>query len=604
MGKEFARSEGIRVQVTNEQAQQIRKLYKELSDEYKERLRILSTKQTVSARIREQYLKDYVKDLERDMQYLNNNLENTIISNMLRVAEAVVDDSIKLDKEMGFGGIMTKQFYIPQDVVAIVTSGELYKGKWSLSGAIWSTNQKQLNDINSVVAKGIAGNKSAYEIAKDLERYVNPNARKDWNWSKVYPNTNKKIDYNAQRLARTMVAHAYQESFVESTKDNPFIESYRWLASGGDRMCPICAERDGQIYSKDDLPMDHPNGMCTFEVVIEKSYEEIGRELADWVNGEGDPELNAQIDNYADSLGLNVKQMTAGTEQVRKAEEILERKEKYNADKYSDDREGRQQELVDALGSAYEYHRVNNGLSSTPLSDLGGYVIKVNYSNLSPETEKQFTETIARLIAKYDTPLTEVRTMTKEEAVFQFSGAFATTAHNYSTDSAQMLINPSKCKDYEKMTNRLLELMEGGYAVKIDPARIGEYVPTHEFAHTLINMEEKLDKKTNWVNADYEGIKSIRKEVEEVYARYLGSVKPTEENAKKYELDYLNTFNEESAQKSLEYYNQLEKVKLGDYSMTNSDEFFAEAFTQYTLGNSDNEYVREIGEIVERHYGK
>lgn len=322
MGKEFARSEGIRVQVTNEQAQQIRKLYKELSDEYKERLRILSTKQTVSARIREQYLKDYVKDLERDMQYLNNNLENTITSNMLRVAEAVVDDSLKLDKEMGFGGIMTKQFYIPQDVVVIVTSGELYKGKWSLSGAIWSTNQKQLNDINSVVAKGIAGNKSAYEIAKDLERYVNPSARKDWNWSKVYPNTNKKIDYNAQRLARTMVSHAYQESFVECTKDNPFIESYRWLASGGDRMCPVCEERDGQIYSKDDLPMDHPNGMCTFEVVIEKSYEEIGRELADWVNGEGDPELNAQIDNYADSLGFNVKQMTAGTELVRKAERV------------------------------------------------------------------------------------------------------------------------------------------------------------------------------------------------------------------------------------------------------------------------------------------
>ena len=348
MGKEFARSEGIRVQVTNEQAQQIRKLYKELSDEYKERLRILSTKQTVSARIREQYLKDYVRDLERDMQYLNNNLENTITSNMLRVAEAVVDDSLKLDKEMGFGGIMTKQFYIPQDVVAIVTSGELYKGKWSLSDAIWSNNQKQLQTIDQIVAKGVAGNKSALEIAKDLERYVSPSSARqsrtviynkheiDANGNRVIkrdaegkPITGKyyfgKVDYNAQRLARTMVSHAYQESFVESTKDNPFIESYRWLASGGDRMCPICAERDGQIYSKDDLPMDHPNGMCTFEAVIDLSYEEIGRKLADWVNGEGDPELNAQIDNYADSLGLNVKQMTAGTEPVRKAEEIQEK---------------------------------------------------------------------------------------------------------------------------------------------------------------------------------------------------------------------------------------------------------------------------------------
>lgn len=323
MGREFARAEGIRVQVTNEQAKQIRNLYEELSNEYKERARILSNKTNISSQMREQYLKDYVKDLERDIEFLNGKLESTITSNMLRVAEAVVDDSLKLDKEMGFGGIMTKQFYIPQDVVAIVTSGQLYSGKWSLSGAIWGTNQKQLKDINSIVAKGIAGNKSSYEIAKDLERYVNPRARKEWNWNKVYPNTSKKIDYNAQRLARTMVAHAYQESFVESTKDNPFIESYRWLASGGDRMCPICADRDGQIYSKDDLPMDHPNGMCTFEVVIEKSYEEIGRELADWVNGEGDPELNEALDNYADSLGFNVKAMTANTESVQNAKESI-----------------------------------------------------------------------------------------------------------------------------------------------------------------------------------------------------------------------------------------------------------------------------------------
>ena len=341
MGKEFATAEGKRVQITNEQAKQIRNLYKELSDEYKDRLRILSTKTTVSARLREQYFKDYVKDLERDMQYLNNNLENTITSNMLRVAEAVVDDSMKLDKEMGFGGIMTKQFYIPQDVVAIVSSGELYKGKWTLSDAIWTNNQKQLDTIDQIIAKGVAGNKSALEIAKDLERYVTPSSARqsrtvtynkheiDANGNRVVkmgadgkPVTGKyyfgKVDYNAQRLARTMVSHAYQESFVECTKDNPFIESYRWLASGGDRMCPVCEERDGQIYDKDSLPMDHPNGMCTFEVVIEKSYEEIGRELADWVNGEGDPELNAQIDNYADSLGFNVKQMTAGTEQVKK----------------------------------------------------------------------------------------------------------------------------------------------------------------------------------------------------------------------------------------------------------------------------------------------
>lgn len=307
MSKEFARAEGIRIKITNQQAKQIKQLYKDLANEYKRELKVLSTRSNISSVMRTQYLKDYVKELESDIKYLNNNVEKTITTNALRVSKAVVEDSIALDKKMGFSGIFTKQFYIPQDVVAMVSSGKLYEGKWTLSKAIWSDNQKKINDIQSIVAKGIAGNKSTYEIAKDLERYVNPRARKLWDWSKVYPHTSKKIDYNAQRLARTMVSHAYEESFVESTKDNPFIEAYMWEASGSDRMCPICEDRDGQIFPKDDLPLDHPNGMCTFSIVMQKSYEEIGRSIANWINGEGDPRLNKELDHYAETLGYNFK---------------------------------------------------------------------------------------------------------------------------------------------------------------------------------------------------------------------------------------------------------------------------------------------------------
>lgn len=307
MAREFAIAEGIRVQITNQQAKQIKKLYRDLANQYKKELRVLSKKSNISSVMRSQYLKDYVKELENDIKYLNNQVEKTITSNMLRVSKAVVQDSIVLDKKMGFSGIFTKQFYIPHDVVSIVSSGKLYDGKWTLSKAIWSDNQKKIDDINSIVAKGIAGNKSTYEIAKDLERYVNPRARKEWSWSKVYPHTSKKIDYNAQRLARTMVSHAYEEAFVESTKDNPFIEAYQWEASGSDRMCPICEDRDGQIFPKDELPLDHPNGMCTFTVVIQKSYVEIGREIANWINGEGDPKLNKELDEYAATLGYNFK---------------------------------------------------------------------------------------------------------------------------------------------------------------------------------------------------------------------------------------------------------------------------------------------------------
>jgi len=307
MSKEFAIAEGIRVKITNEQAKQIRKMYRSLANEYKKELKVIENRTNISSVMRTQYLKDYIKELERDIEQLNQNVKTTIESNMLKVSKAVVEESIALDKKMGFSGIFIKQFFIPQNVVNIVTSGKLYEGKWTLSKAIWGDNQKKLNDIETIVAKGIAGNKTTYEIAKDLERYVNPQARKQWAWSKVYPGTAKKIDYNAQRLARTMVSHAYEEAFVESTKDNPFIEAYQWVASGSDRMCPVCEDRDGEIFKKEDLPLDHPNGMCTFEVVMVKSYEEIGQDIANWINGEGDPKLNAELDEYAEELGYNFK---------------------------------------------------------------------------------------------------------------------------------------------------------------------------------------------------------------------------------------------------------------------------------------------------------
>lgn len=324
MSNPFATAEGKRIELTNQQVKQIRDLYKDVRHEFQDRIRVLGNKTNISSQMRTQYLKDFSKDLSADINYLNKQLESTIKDNALKVATAVVEDSEKLARDMGFDGIFTSHYYIPHQAVESIITGQLYDGKWTLSKAIWSDNQRKLNDINEIVSKGLIANKSTYDIAKDLERYVNPQARKDWNWSKVYPNTLRKVDYNAQRLARTMVSHAYQESFVRSTRDNPFIESYRWLASGGDRMCPICEERDGKIFAKDDLPLDHPNGMCTFEVVIDKSYDEIARDLRNWVDGTGDEELNDKLDYYAENLGYNVQEWTKISRPVQEATNLSE----------------------------------------------------------------------------------------------------------------------------------------------------------------------------------------------------------------------------------------------------------------------------------------
>ena len=159
-------------------------------------------------------------------------------------------------------------------------------------------SKKTHKDIDKIVAEGVALNKSAYDIAKDLERYINPTARKEWDWSKVYPGTNRVIDYNAQRLARTLVAHAYQQSLERTCEKNPFVTGYKWVSANSDRTCELCKERDGQIYEKGDLPLDHPNGLCTFIAVIPDSMTDISNRLADWAKGKSD----SALDEFAESL--------------------------------------------------------------------------------------------------------------------------------------------------------------------------------------------------------------------------------------------------------------------------------------------------------------
>ena len=309
MASDFQYAEGRRIVLTNAQQRQIRLLYQKVAKEIEQATKRLKNRENISAVMRRAYLDDLLKEIEGNVEALNQQLEGTIHENALAVSAAVVENNVRNMRRAGMD-LSQAYFYVPKDIVQDVITGKLYEGRWTLSKAIWSDSQRTINDIRTVVAKGIAENKSAYDIAKDLEKYVDPKARKDWEWSKVYPGTKKIIDYNAQRLARTMVSHAYEESFVRVTKNNPFIESYRWLISNSDRVCPICIARaeDDQyglgagIYPKDALPLDHPNGMCTFETVRAKDYEQIANDLVDWVKGVGDSAMNAKLDVFAYDL--------------------------------------------------------------------------------------------------------------------------------------------------------------------------------------------------------------------------------------------------------------------------------------------------------------
>lgn len=281
----------VRKKLTQAQYKRIQKLYQQMASVAAKEAEKLKGS-TNSGKLQEAELKKLAKQLQKEAQRLGVSLEGAIKSNMSDTSSAVVADAIKFNGKLGVS-IEGAYSRVPTDIVEVLTSGKLYGGKWSLSKAIWSDIKKTQDDISTVVAGGIALNKSSYDIAKDLEMYVDPSAKKPWDWSKVYPGTKKQIDYNAQRLARTMVGHAYQQSVVSVAKNDPFVEGVRWISGHSSTNCELCKERNGKIFPVGKLPLDHPNGKCSFAPVIRRNMTDIADELADWANGKPNKSLDS-----------------------------------------------------------------------------------------------------------------------------------------------------------------------------------------------------------------------------------------------------------------------------------------------------------------------
>ena len=297
----FKNAEDAKIAIMASQQKEIAKLYKDWADEIGERAKYYSHQSTASAPVSERYYRELQKQLRQTSQEVSNEIYKKIKSNIYTVADAVVSDNVKWLESFGFSskGLNAAFSYVPNETVQNLITGQIYESGWSLSSRIWGDNEQTLKDIYQVMAKGLAENKPIYEIAKDLESYVRPSAKLPWNLrmadgKKIYK---KQVDYNAQRLARTLVQHGYQQSFIATTQKNPFITEYVWR-SNGSRVCEICLARDGVHYKKNELPMDHPNGMCTMEPVV---ADDMVDKLADWFNSPDG--TYPEIDEFAGNFG-------------------------------------------------------------------------------------------------------------------------------------------------------------------------------------------------------------------------------------------------------------------------------------------------------------
>ena len=275
--------------LTQQTAKRIQRIYKQSAQDIEKKLRNLKMLNP-SDSLKKVYFENLLKDIDRSSASFNKLVQSTIMGAGEQAGSIAVDAGNKMMKLAGLG-IKGAYSYIPRQQVLNIASGKLYGDSWSLSQSIWKSGLKTKSDIQNVVAKGLTENKPTKAIADDLMKYVDPTARKPWDWSKVYPGTAAKVDYNAQRLARTMIQHSFQASLVQSQRYNPFCKGVIWHSVGlHGRTCEQCLERDGNVFPVKDLPLDHPNGLCYFEPALD-SMNDIADRLGDWVNGKEDQEL-------------------------------------------------------------------------------------------------------------------------------------------------------------------------------------------------------------------------------------------------------------------------------------------------------------------------
>lgn len=436
---DFSTAEAQRAKLTADQEKYIRNLYREAAADIRKQAE--RAPRVPSDALRKVYLDKLQSQIGDALKQIEGNVRGTVKDSMREVAAATVKDAQGFVKDVGLS-IKGSYSHVPVDIVRSVASGQLYDSNWTLSKALWLNTQGTQQDVQSIVAKGILENKSAYDIAKDLEKYVNPDARKDWAWSKVYPGTSKVVDYNAQRLARTMVSHAYQQAFVRTTINNPFVTKYMWEASNSERTCQLCLDRDGQYFKKDELPLDHPNGMCTYIAVMEDDMNAIADRLADWAHGAEDPEL----DNWAKDL--------------------------YGKQWEAKKQEAKPQSVSERVNSMTKIGDINKAVNSA-----GWFKDKLYLQGLDADSAKHVVSAYQRIFDRF--PALKGQFTAPRIAATTNSNAYASCA---TATNGQIILNKSKFASWDALVRAYTSDVSMGFHPEGTTA---EAVIIHEFGHAI-----------------------------------------------------------------------------------------------------------------------
>lgn len=391
-----------------------------------------------------------------------------------------------------------------------------------------------------------------------------------------------------------------------ATLDSRTRHSHRWL--DGERK-PV-----GELFSNgcrypadpEGAPAEIYNCRCTLRAVV-KGLERRSGQLRDTSGMDGmtydewrDAKATSNPITLPEEKGKAIKQSYINEYRGNHTSPIS--MNSYGADEAPDGIKT----LENKLKASYESNRIRNNLNLTPYED-GLSLTTVDLEKLSAKSADAISGTLSNLLDEYDTSLKHVRLAmdADEETYFKMSGSWAVTYHDYRAGESTIVINENKCGNYDRMVDLLYKAREKKKCIDFRDGTEKEYVATHEFAHSLFNVGEKLPSKNQtWSNEDFTKLKSVRAQVTKLHNEYMAELGDLDAKWKDAELEATRTFDlkkwDEAANLRMEY----DKLFLSKYAMKDIDEFMAEAFTASRIGKTQNKYTEAIAKLIKDNYGR
>ena len=257
--------------------------------------------QAKAGSLTERWLTAYKTELEREIERLGRGIYGAIVDGARKAAEARVECDAEYLRRAASRARIDDSFVatlssVPTDALRAMLEGKLYTDGRMLSQRIWSATGRLEGNISEILQQAVAQKMDALTLARHLEAYVNPEAACPVSWHKLYPDIpfDRKVDYNALRLARTAITHAQWAAGKAAAKKNPLCQGMKWNLSDqhyerqiepwGEDVCDEYARHDeglGKgVWPIDSLPMPHPNCLC-YQTEVVPTLEDAADMLAE-----------------------------------------------------------------------------------------------------------------------------------------------------------------------------------------------------------------------------------------------------------------------------------------------------------------------------------